>query len=59
MDDVITVDDKSFCPNTRERIWTEEEAEEMEPDELKFAQRERIKLVRHARPAIWKVVLTK
>ena len=54
---MITVDDKSFCPVTRERIWTEDEAEEMEPDELKLAKKERIKLVKRAQPAVWKVVV--
>ena len=54
--DCIWVDGKAFCPVTHERIFTEEEAEEMSDEELKKAQQEQIKLVKEGTPEKWVVV---
>ena len=43
-DDMIEVDGKYFCPVTHHRIWTEDEIEEMEPEEQAIAERERIRV---------------
>ena len=56
VDDAIWVEGKMFCPNTHHRIWTEEDVEEMSYEELEKAERERIKIVKPARPAEWKIV---
>lgn len=55
-EDIIWVGEKSFCPNTKRRIFSEEEAEEMSEEELTEAKKERLKLVEPMRPAIWRIV---
>ena len=55
-DQIIEVEDKLFCPNTLERLWTEEEAEEMTDKELEEVKHERLKLVEPARPAKYVII---
>ena len=61
MDDFIEEDSKAFCPNTFQRIFTEDEAEEMTDEELAEAKKERLVIVRPERyiPAKYKIVKEK
>jgi len=54
--EIIIVDDKAFCPHSLTRVWTEEEGEEMSDVEMAEAKKERLKLVRPARPAKYVII---
>ena len=56
-EDIIWVEDKSFCPNTFRRIfWVAGEGDGMSVQEFAEASLERIKMVRPSRPAKYVIV---